>query len=116
MQLVTTTILLQCVILGIILDTDQSAGTWIEKINETFMTNRMGEILINDASEKLPEDISGLMENMKKSPENAYLVFCRIIDVISFLVVLVLFITMFIALFPKGYLSADYDPIESLSP
>lgn len=55
------------------------------------------------------------MEKMKKSTENGYLIFCRIMDVILFLSVLITFIAMFIALFPKGYLSADYDPIETLS-
>lgn len=75
----------------------------------------MGEILIKDSTEKLPEDISGLMENMKKPNENSYFIFCRIINVLSFLATFIIFIAMFIALFPKGYLSVDYDPIESLS-
>lgn len=98
-----------------VLDIKDTPSAWIAKINQIFSSNRVGEILIKDSTEKLPEDISGLMEKMQKQEENGYLIFCRIVDVISFLSVLITFIAMFIALFPKGYLSADYDPIEMLS-
>lgn len=97
------------------MDNRDPPSTWMEKINQTLTTNQIGEILIKDSVEKLPDDVSGLMENMKKPPENSYLIFCRIINALSFFAALIIFITMFIGLFPKGYLSANYDPIESLS-
>lgn len=116
MQIVTTVILIQSVIFSILLDTTENPSAWLEKFNEAFKTNRFGSILIKSSMEKLPEDISGLMENMMTKPrENAYLVYCRIMNFISFLAVLITFTLMFISFFPKGYLSFDYDPIESLS-
>jgi hypothetical protein len=115
MQIITTIILIQCVIFRIVLDSQDIPSAWVDKINQTFTINRMGEILIKTSTEKLPEDVSGLMENLKKPSDHSYSLFCRIINVISFLAALIIFITMFIALFPKGYLSVDYDPIESLS-
>lgn len=115
MQLITTAILVQSVMFRITLDTHENSSVWVEKINQIFTNNRMGEILTRDSTEKLPEDVLGLMENLKKPAENSYLIFCRIINILSFLAALIIFIIMFIALFPKGYLSVDYDPIESLS-
>lgn len=113
MFVATTLILIQSVILRMIMDKDETPNAWIEKINQTFTANRLGGMLAKTPS--LPEDIPGLMENLYKSPESSYLAFCRIIDFLSFLALLICFITMFIALFPKGYLSVDYNPLEMLS-
>lgn len=116
MQIISTLILMQSIIVNIISTSFQKPIELIEKFNQIFTTNRIGEVIAKPL-ENLPQDVSTLMENLNKqtAKENILMTFCRIIDCFCFLLTLITFSIMFWSLFPKGYLSSDYDPIETLT-
>lgn len=115
LQIVATIILMQSVIVNIISTSKQTPSDLVEKINQIFARNRI--FVITKPDEKLPQDVSALMEGLNKqmTTENVHMTFCRIIDCFCFLFSLITFVIMFWSLFPRGYMSSSYDPIETLS-
>lgn len=117
MQIVGLIILLETFILYTILTQKSKAPIWIKNLLLKIPDNRFGMILVGVNLKKLPEDVTELVENVQtETPDNVtYEKFCNIIDWISLIVIVIIFIFMYIAIFPRGYLSFNYDPIESIS-
>lgn len=115
LQIATTIILIQCVIVNVISTSPQKPSDYVEKINQIFTKSAIGEALTKPA-EKLPQDVSALMDNLNRKPsrESVYLIFCKIIDSFCFVCALITFAFLFTSLFPKGYLSYNYNPIDVL--
>lgn len=117
LQIVTTIILIQSVILNVISTSPHQPSDYVEKFNQIFTKYSLGEALTNPAEKQLPQDVSALMKNLTRKPsrESVYLIFCKIIDCFCFICTLIIFIFLFMSLFPKGYLSFNYNPIDVLS-
>lgn len=115
LQIVTTIILMQSLIVNSISTSPQKPSDYVEKFNQIFTKNALGEALMKPA-EKLPQDISTLMDDLNRKPsrESVYFLFCRIIDCFCFICALITFAFLFMSLFPKGYLSNNYNPIDVL--
>jgi hypothetical protein len=78
--------------------------------------NRIGEIFLTQNSAKI-ENATDLVESVKKSTAdiNVWLAFCKIIDRLLVFVCLILYLIMFVALLPEGYLAATFSPVEVLA-
>jgi hypothetical protein len=90
--------------------------SWISSVVFLATTNRVGEILLTPRTAKI-EDVGDLVESVKKSAAdiNVWLTFCKIIDRFLLFVFLVLYLVMFVALLPEGYLAATFSPLEVLA-
>lgn len=116
LQIVATIILIQSIIVNIFSTNSQKPIDLIEKFNQIFTRYRFVEVIAKPV-DKLPQDVSALIEDLNKqtTKENIRMTFCRIIDCFCFLLAFITFVTMFWSLFPRGYFSSNYNPLETLS-
>jgi Neurotransmitter-gated ion-channel ligand binding domain len=114
-QILSTFLLIQSIVVKtIILKADEKPHMWIQSIVSSATSNHIGEFLLTSATPKI-EDAEDLVESVKKlsSDQTIWFTFCKLIDRVLFFAFLVLYIFMFVALLPEGYLTVNYDPIES---
>lgn len=89
---------------------------WIQSTVTMATTNRVGEFLLTPTTNKV-EDATDLVESVKRlsSDEIVWTTFYKLIERVLLFAFLILYFFMIISLLPEGYLSATYDPIESMS-
>lgn len=120
LQIYATFLLIETIAIKMILaktKTGENPSNWMKSMVLFVKTNSKLGFIMNEHSKKLPEDSTELIENMKSDSSNyeIYKTFCQIVDFILVIVTLIIFTLMFLSLFPKGFLTYSYDPIEYLS-
>ena len=77
----------------------------------------MSGLLVEETTSKIPEDAGELVEQVKQNLTDVAVVqnFVRISDRFFIILIIILSSVMFWLLFPKGYFSSDYDPMDILS-
>lgn len=98
---------------------NQQPNSLIQGTVSLVMKNHVGELLIAPMTPKI-EDATELVESVSSvrklsSNEIMCVNFCKIIDRVLFVAFTLLYSYMVISLLPRGYLTINYEAIESLS-
>lgn len=117
LQIYATLLLIQSLILKGMLTFSEKPPDWMTITINKITTAPLTGIFVEKTSKKLPEDAGELVEQIQQQATDKSIVenFVRLVDRSFIILTLVLFCLMFWTLFPKGYLSASYNPIEVLS-
>jgi hypothetical protein len=117
LQYYSILLLVESLIIKSLLESTEKPSVWMTNLTTYAKSNSFISVLAGDNTKKLPEDSEELIDNVEqeKSTNAVRKTFCRFVDRTLTVVTVVVFAFMFMSLFPRGYLSANYDPVESLS-
>lgn len=117
-QLITAFLLIVTILLRKLIarSSSQRNYLWIQATVSFATSNRVGDFLLAPMAPEI-NDVDELVESVRKlsTNETICLNFCKLIDRVIFLALSLVYILMASSLLPKGYLTANYDSIESLS-
>jgi hypothetical protein len=117
LQYYSILLLVESLIIKSLLESTEKPSVWMTNLTTYAKSNSFMSVLAGDNTKKLPEDSEELIDNVEqeKSTNAVRKTFCRFVDRTLTVVTVVVFAFMFMSLFPRGYLTANYDPVESLS-
>ncbi|KAG5676672.1 hypothetical protein PVAND_006490 [Polypedilum vanderplanki] len=117
LQLYTLLLLIETLFIKAYLENLEKPSEWIITITKFTKSNFILAAVLSENTKKLPENADDLIENVEheKTAKEVRKSFCLLIDRTLTIITVVIFSFMFFTLFPKGYLSSNYNPIESLS-
>lgn len=110
---IATFLFIESIAIKTIMLANEKPAMWIQSITTFATNNKVGEFLFT-SSRPEPQDSSDLIEKLQlQSNDNVvWITFCRIIDRSIFLILFITYVTMFVGLLPKNYLSFNYDPLQ----
>jgi hypothetical protein len=114
-QVISALFLIETLAVQSLIKQSDRPHSWISSVVFLVTTNRVGEVLLAPTTSKI-EDVGDLVESVRKNAAdiNVWLAFSKIIDRFLFFVFLILYLVMFVALVPEGYLAATFSPLEVL--
>ncbi|CAO1304163.1 unnamed protein product [Diamesa serratosioi] len=112
-MLIATFLLIETIVVKVIMLATEKPPVWIQSTTTFATNNKVGEFLFT-SSRPEPQDSSELIEKLQLQSNNdvVWITFCRIIDRLIFLILFITFITLFILMLPRNYLSFNYNPLE----
>lgn len=112
---IATFILIETIGVQMMMMSIAKPAVWIQSITTFATNNKVGEFIFT-LSRPEPQDSSDLIEKLKLQSNDkvVWITFCRVIDRLICLFLFIIFITMFIVLLPKNYLSFNYDPLQAV--
>ena len=112
---IATFLLIETIVVKMVMMVNDKPAVWIQSVTTFATNNKVGEFVFT-SSRPDPQDSSDLIEKLKlqSNDDVVWITFCRVIDRLLFLILFIIFITMFLVMLPKNYLSFNYDPLQAI--